>query len=84
MVLLYILLPGLLAALAADMRHLQSTVITLEQRIPGAAGILAQLDRGQGRACVPEPPGCRACAGRGGALSLPGLCSVTGSLAWIP
>ena len=41
MLLLYILLLGMLAAFTAYVRHLQSTVITLEQQIPGAAGILA-------------------------------------------
>ena len=41
MLLLYILLLGLLAAFTAYARHLQSTVITLEQQIPGAAGIVA-------------------------------------------
>ena len=41
MLLLYILLLGLLAAFTAYGRHLQSTVITLEQQIPGAAGIIA-------------------------------------------
>jgi hypothetical protein len=41
MLLLYILLLGLLAALTAYARHLQSTVITLEQQIPGAAGTIA-------------------------------------------
>jgi hypothetical protein len=41
MLLLYILLLGLLAALTAYARHLQSTLITLEQQIPGAAGRVA-------------------------------------------
>ena len=41
MLLLYILLLGLLAAFTAYARHLQSTVITLEQQIPGAAGRVA-------------------------------------------
>jgi hypothetical protein len=41
MLLLYILLLGMLAAFTAYARHLQSTVITLEQQIPGAAGRIA-------------------------------------------
>jgi len=41
MLLLYILLLGMLAAFTAYARHLQSTVITLEQQIPGAAGKVA-------------------------------------------
>ena len=41
MLLLYILLLGMLAAFTAYARHLQSTVITLEQQIPGAAGTVA-------------------------------------------
>jgi hypothetical protein len=41
MLLLYILLLGMLAAFTAYARHLQSTVITLEQQIPGAGGRIA-------------------------------------------
>jgi hypothetical protein len=41
MLLLYILLLGALAAFTAYARHLQSTVITLEQQIPGASGRIA-------------------------------------------
>jgi hypothetical protein len=41
MLLLYVLLLGALAAFTAYARHLQSTVITLEQRIPGASGRIA-------------------------------------------
>jgi hypothetical protein len=40
MLLLYILLLGLLAALTAYTRHVQSTVITLEQQIQGGAGTI--------------------------------------------
>jgi hypothetical protein len=41
MLLLYILLLGGLAAFTAHARHLQSTVLTLEQHIPGATGTMA-------------------------------------------
>jgi hypothetical protein len=41
MLLLDVLLLGVLAALTAYARHLQSTVITLEQQIQGAAGMVA-------------------------------------------
>jgi hypothetical protein len=41
MLLLYILLLGLLAAFTAYTRHFQSTVIAIEQQIPGGPGIVA-------------------------------------------